>query len=206
VAPAPPVEAVKPAAAEEKVATAPEGKTAPAPEEKEEPAQPSGVVAELNSRQYHVSTCSSAKRLSKRNIIRYASADAAERAGKKPCGWCLAERAEKFSKSDKAASRRKLPGALIGLKSNTRFFYTPVAPQLKKVKVDDMIAFKTVAKAKASGRKPDPISMRLTALPGYPLELPEKGECIGRALPFYRPCRRDAKGPSGLCIYCAKGE
>ena len=86
------------------------------------------------------------------------------------------------------------------------YFYSPVSPRLKKVAVSDMIGFDTLKAAKASGRKPDPISLRLTALPGYPVDKPLPGECIGRALPYFRPCRRAPGDASGLCLECQKGE
>jgi hypothetical protein len=169
------------------------------------PVSKGNLVSELNSRYYHLSTCPIASRLSKRSLIRYSSPEAAERAGKHPCARCLIERARKFSgKSEKRTIR--WPGKLIGLKSDPTYFYSPVSVKLKKVKASDMIGFNTLAEAKASGRKPDPYSLRLTALPGYPLEKPEPGECIGRALPFYRPCRRAPADASGLCLECQRGE
>lgn len=166
------------------------------------------VISELNSRFYHLPTCPYAERLSERRLIRYASFKAAERAGKRPCRRCLRQRAGKFgSMADGAAKgRRRWPGKLIGLKSDPTYFYSPVSPKLKKVDESDMIGFDTLKEAKASGRKPDPISLRLTSLPGYPSEPPAPGECIGRALPYFRPCRRAPADESGLCLECQRGE
>jgi len=173
-----------------------------------EPAAKGKVLSELNSRFYHLPTCPIAKRLSKHSRIRYASFEAAERAGKRPCARCLRKRARKLTKKSDTPTkgRRNWPGKLIGLKSDPTYFYSPVAVQLRKVPLSDMIGFDTLKEAKASGRKPDPYSLRLTALPGYPLEKPEPGECIGRALPYFRPCRRAPADASGLCLECQRGE
>ena len=172
------------------------------------PAAKGSIVSELNSTFYHLQTCPSANRLSKRSLIRYTSPEAAERAGKRPCSRCQRGRAREFNRKTSAPQtrRRQWPGKLIGLKSNKTFFYSPVSVHLKKAQLSDMIGFNTLKEAKASGRKPDPYSLRLTALPGYPVEKPEPGECIGRALPYYRPCRRAPADESGLCLECQRGE
>lgn len=172
------------------------------------PAAKGKVVSELNSRFYHLPACPIAKRLPERSRIRYASFEAAERAGKRPCARCLRKRARKHSKKTDTPrkGRRNWPGKLIGLKSDPTYFYSPVSVHLRKVPLSDMIGFDTLKEAKASGRKPDPYSLRLTAPPGYPLEKPEPGECIGRALPYFRPCRRAPADASGLCLECQRGE
>lgn len=171
------------------------------------PASNSGVVAEMDAFFHHLPSCPDARRLSTRNTVRYASPEAAERAGKTPCLRCQLTRAEALRKAGHASpGRRPWPGRLIGLKSDPTYFYSPVAPRLKDADTDDMLGFETVEEAKATGRKPDPVSLRLAVIPGYPADPPEPGECIGRALPFFRPCRRAPADTSGLCLECQRGE
>jgi hypothetical protein len=169
-----------------------------------EPAPEGGVVAEMNSSLHHLPTCAEAKRLSPRNILHYASPEAAERAGKIACARCQQKRADEgpAALAKPATCEAAKVGKLIGLKSDTKYFYSPVAPKLKNVRDSDMVGFSTLAEAKASNREPDPYSLRLTPPPGAPAQPPGPGECIGRAPPFFRPCFRAPADASGLCLEC----
>jgi endonuclease YncB( thermonuclease family) len=163
-----------------------------------------GVVAEMNSSLYHLPTCLDAQRLSASNMIRYASPEAAERAGKSACPRCQQQHTQQTAGGSGRTQdgRAVRAGKLIGLKSDPTYFYSPVAPKLKGVPASDMIGFETLDAARASGRKADPMSLRLNAPPGFPPCPPEPGECIGRAAPYFRPCRRAPADASGLCLEC----
>jgi len=186
-------------------------KAPPTPTPTPAPAAAGVVLAEMNSSFYHLLTCPEAGRISASNHVKYASPDAAERAGKSACRRCQPERAQKAEAASQAQAptpnaEAAKPGKLIGLKSDPTYFYSPVAPKLKGVPASDMIGFETLAAAKTSGRRPDPFSLRLEAPPGYPPCPPEPGECAGRALPYFRPCRRAPADASGLCLECQGGK
>ncbi|MGH7143717.1 MAG: thermonuclease family protein [Planctomycetota bacterium] len=171
-------------------------------------AQPAGkYVAELNGSFYHLATCKKVAQLAPNNRIYFATPEAAEKAGKRPCWFCLADRAENaaFGHADPGVNRHlaQKVGHLIGLKSNPTYFYSPTAAGLKDAAISDMIGFKSLAEAKATGRLPDPVSLRLTPpTDGSPYDPPKAGECIGRAPPYGRPCYRAPVDDCGLCAVC----
>jgi hypothetical protein len=182
------------------------------------------VCSELYSKKYHLMDCRWAKLLNPQSRILYDGFEAAEKADKFPCSQCLYERvkekrteaaqqkrtqseeassapvAETQEKTSDAESSKPL-GGLIGL-NNDNFFYSPVSKKCSGLKAGQFILFKTLEEAKASGRKPDPGSLRIDnpVVPG-----PIDKECIGRGLPYLRPCRRDSEDPSGLCEPCLNG-
>lgn len=98
-------------------------------------------------------------------------------------------------------SNKKALGGLIGLKGDN-FFYSPVSKKMAGLKPGQFVVFMSLEEAKASGRKPDPSTLRIDN-PVVPA--PVDKECIGRSLPYFRPCRRDSAGPSGLCEPCLNG-
>jgi hypothetical protein len=161
-------------------------------------ADPAGTVySELNSSQYHLPTCRWARRMSPQRRIRYASAAAATRAGKRPCFICFEQAAKQALPGAQKREVRIVPGVgpLVGLKS---VFHAPNCDRLP----DDgagCASFSTVKAATAAGLSPCTRCLRLS---GGMVPLPLPGECIGRAPPGRRPCRRPPADASGLCSYC----
>ena len=91
---------------------------------------------------------------------------------------------------------------MFGIK-NDKFFYSPVSKKLAKADGATLVKYSSLAEAKKSGRRPDPGSLRIQ----NPVVPPPEGkECIGRRLPYLRPCRRDADHPTGLCEFCLDGK
>jgi endonuclease YncB( thermonuclease family)/methylphosphotriester-DNA--protein-cysteine methyltransferase len=166
-------------------------------------AAPAGAVySELRSSQYHSPNCRYAKRIAANSLIVYASVEKAEQAGKHPCWVCFAERAEKsaFGAKEVNAAAAAL-GKLVGLKSD-KLFHSPCCPRIRNAKREDIVGFQTLEEAQGSGRQACYDCLRLRTLPGAPPCPPEKGECIGRAPPYFRPCMRPAADASGLCSEC----
>jgi hypothetical protein len=135
--------------------------------------------------------------MSPQRRIRYASVAAAERAGKRPCFICFAQAAKERLPGAQTRTVRIVPGVgpLVGFGA---VFHAPNCEQLP----DDgagCVSFRTVAAATAAGLAPCTHCLRLS---GGMVPLPEKGECIGRAPPGRRPCRRSPADESGLCSYC----
>ena len=165
-----------------------------------------GVYSELNSSMYHLATCRWAKQMSPQRRIRYRSYDAAERAGKKPCWMCLAERAQGAMQAGLGAKRGKRVRVIRGkgpLVGHEGVFH---AANCEKIldKAERCASHGTVGEARAAGLGPCTRCLRLS---GGPIPLPQKGECVGRAPPHRRPCRRAPADDSGLCSYCqGKGE
>jgi hypothetical protein len=157
------------------------------------------VYSELNSSQYHLPTCRWALQMSPQRRIRYRSAEAAERAGKHPCWICLAERARRAAFGDmKAPGKVRVvqgKGPIVALDG---VFHAPNCEEVLG-KADRCTSFPTVTAARAAGLKPCHHCLRLA---GGEVPLPEQGECIGRAPPHRRPCRRAPADESGLCLYC----
>lgn len=185
----------------------------------------SEYCSELYSSKYHKLSCRWAKKMNPQSRIIYETMVSAEKAKKKPCNSCLFERVgelrklkakqKKTSVSSKPKSQtkqkektsetksksKKAVGALFATKSS-KYFYSPISKELAKFDSKDLIAYKNVKNAKAAGKKPDPRTLRI----GNPVMPPPKGkECIGRALPYLRPCRRETEDPTGLCEPCLNG-
>ncbi len=164
-----------------------------------------GVYSELNSSMYHVAACRWAKQMSSQRRIRYKTSHAAERAGKKPCWICLAERAQGAMRAALGPKRRVVrvvrdKGPLVG---HAGVFHAPNCERILK-KAAECTSYATASEAKADALSPCRRCLRLS---GQPVPLPRKGECSGRAPPHRRPCRRKPSGESGLCSYCqGKGE
>jgi endonuclease YncB( thermonuclease family) len=164
-----------------------------------------GVYSELNSSMYHLPTCRWAEQMSAQRRIRYKTSGAAERAGKKPCWICLAERAEGAMRAALAPDPRMVrvvrdKGPLVG---HAGVFHAPNCEGILD-KAADCTSYGTASEAKAKGLSPCKRCLRLS---GQPVPLPMKGECSGRAPPHRRPCRRKVADESGLCSYCqGKGE
>jgi hypothetical protein len=177
----------------------------------------SKVCSELYSRKYHLLSCRWAKMINAQSRILYEGFAPAEKAKKMPCSHCLYERVKEVRKeialrkktqskgarnapSSKVSSKKPI-GGLIGIKGD-KSFYSPVSKKLSNLTEDKYIIFATLKEARASGRRPDPGSLRIEnpVVPG-----PEDGECIGRGLPYLRPCRRDASHETGLCGPCLNG-
>lgn len=182
----------------------------------------SKVCSELYSRKYHLLNCRWAKMINPQSRIIYDGFAPAEKAKKMPCSHCLYDRVKEkrkelaAAKKAKSKSSRKGPasssdkddadtnkplGGLIGIKSDNSF-YSPVSKKLQQLTSKQFIIFSSLKEARASGRRPDPGSLRIDN-PVVPS--PEPGECIGRALPYLRPCRRDAGHETGLCTPCLNG-
>jgi hypothetical protein len=177
----------------------------------------SKVCSELYSRKYHLLSCRWAKMINAQSRIIYDGFEPAEKAKKMPCSHCLYERVKEVRKmmasskkkqskgarkapSSKASSKKPV-GGLIGIKGD-KSFYSPVSKKLSNLTEDRYVIFASLKEARASGRRPDPGSLRIEnpVVPG-----PEDGECIGRGLPYLRPCRRDAAHETGLCDPCLNG-
>lgn len=181
--------------------------TKPPPKDVVKPASAGGIIcAELRGSFHHLATCTKAQQLSANNKIEFATPELAEKSGKRPCWTCQPGRADEqaFGAHQTDASAALKVGKLIGLKSDPKYFYSPTAQRLAKVDASDMVGFATVAEAKASGRKPDVGSLRLTPAEGQGdlFQAPKDGECIGRSPPFFRPCFRAPADESGLCTVC----
>ncbi len=161
------------------------------------------LVGELNSKLYHKTTCKWAAQMTSR--IAYDNFEAAEKAGKQPCSLCLFDRVKDLRTSagaQKGNEIRNIANKIVGLKSDD-FYYSPVAKKVTDAPLADIILFDSLQEAQDSGRKPDPGSLRIDN-PAVPA--PEGDECIGRGLPYFRPCRRPAeKHPTGLCEPCRNG-
>lgn len=171
------------------------------------------VCSELYSKRYCILNCRWAKLINPQSRIIYTNYEAAEKVGKNPCSSCLYERVKQkrmeerksqpssASKKEKKKAGTQHTGALFGLKKDKRF-YSPISKKIARASEDDVISFSTVAEAKADGRKPDPASLRIDS-PILPA--PTGKECIGRSLPFLRPCRIETDHPTGLCEPCLNG-
>ena len=166
---------------------------------------PPGFYSELNSSMYHLPACRWAKQMCPERRIRYKTADAAERVGKRPCWICLAARAQSAmvaSIGPKSGRVRVLAGMgpLVG---HAGKFHAANCEEIRD-KAAECTSFRTVSEARAKGLVPCGHCLRLS---GGPVPLPQKGECAGRAPPQRRPCRRAPADESGLCSYCqGKGE
>lgn len=188
------------------------------------------TVSELYSKKYHRTDCRWASMIHPQSQIIYDSYQDAELAKKFPCSHCCYSRvlelrkqeamekklsssssssssksiASKSSKAEpiKEAEPEKHVGHLFGIKSD-KFFYSPVSKKLAKVDGTSLVKYSSLTEAKKSGRRPDPGSLRIQ----NPVVPPPEGkECIGRRLPYLRPCRRDADHPTGLCEFCLDGK
>ncbi|MBF0196902.1 MAG: hypothetical protein HQL32_04300 [Planctomycetes bacterium] len=179
------------------------------------------LCSELYSRKYHKMSCRWAKMMNAQSKIIYDSYEAAEKADKEPCSSCLYQRLKKYraekaksAKLKKSQNSSEVPtlmasadesnphGSLFGIKGDL-YFYSPVSKKIQKAKMPELIAYQTLVKAKKSGRRPDLASLRINN-PVVPA--PRGKECIGRALPFMRPCRRETTHPTGLCQPCLNGK
>lgn len=161
-----------------------------------------GCYSELNSSLYHTANCRWALRMSPQRRIRYRSFGAAERVGKKPCWICLGERANKkaFGHVKRTFRTVRGKGPLLGYRGR---FHAPNCEEILD-RANECAEFKTAGAPKAAGLAPCTLCLRLS---GGEVPLPSPGECIGRAPPHRRPCRRAPSGESGLCLRClGKGE
>jgi len=159
------------------------------------------VYSELSSSMYHLPSCRWTARMSAQRRIRYKSPEAAERAGKTPCWICMAERAERILPTDRKGLVRVLAGKgpIVGCGSE---FHAPNCERLMD-RAAECTSYRTVKEAEDAGLAPCTACLRLSGMIPKPL----KGECIGRAPPQRRPCRRAPADDSGLCAYCqGKGE
>lgn len=170
------------------------------------------TVSELYSKKYHLKTCRWAKLINPQSLIVYENYSVAEKANKFPCSNCCYERVKEKrvelaaskktkSKSASGSSSKKLTGSLFAVEG-AKYFYSPVSKKLAKLGADQVLAFSSVKEAKAAKFRADPGSLRIDnpVVPG-----PTGSECIGRALPYLRPCRRDASHSTGLCDPCLNG-
>lgn len=161
------------------------------------------VCSELYSKRYHLMSCRWAKMIDAQSRIIYKGFPAAEKAGKQPCSKCLYERVKSKRAEEKTSggsSGVAHVGGLFGVEKYKRF-YSPVSKRLRRLK-DGIVKFDTLEAARASGFKPDPGSLRID---NPVLPAPTGKECIGRALPYLRPCRRETEHPTGLCEPCLNG-
>jgi endonuclease YncB( thermonuclease family) len=164
------------------------------------PREAAGVVySELNSSQFHLPTCRWARQMSPQRRIRYKSVESAIKTGKRPCWICLSEQA-KTSVFGSGKSGRKVKvlagkGALVSVDGMVH------ACNCEDIlnRGDDVVTVQTPKEAESAGVRPCKKCLRLA---GGEVPLPEKGECIGRAPPHRRPCRRAPADESGLCLYC----
>jgi endonuclease YncB( thermonuclease family) len=161
--------------------------------------EPGVVYSELNSSQFHLATCRWAKQMSAQRRIRYKSFESAEKAGKRPCWICLSEQAKQvvFGGGGKDQKVNVVPGKgpLVALDGALHASNCPKALE----RPGACRTIKTPKQAEAEGLKPCTLCLRLA---GGDVPLPEKGECIGRAPPHRRPCRRAPADESGLCLHC----
>ena len=182
------------------------------------------VLSELYSKRYCRKDCRWAKLIHPQSQIIYDSYQDAELVGKFPCSQCFYPRVlelrkqeamkKKLSKNETSSSSKKTTttiarkktelevrkhvGYLFGIKGD-KFFYSPVSKKLANIDESKLIKFSSIKAAKKSGRRPDPGSLRIE----NPVVPPPEGkECIGRRLPYLRPCRIDADHPTGLCENC----
>lgn len=161
--------------------------------------------AELQSSNYHTAHCRWARQMSSQRRIRYKSVDAAERAGKMPCWICMEKRAKAAMMGNKSRDGgvKVVAGAgpLVGL---VKTFHAPNCERILKKKASDLKSFDTVAAAKRAGLA---ACTRCLRLDNKLIPAPGPDECIGRAPPGRRPCRRAPANKSGLCSHClGKGE
>lgn len=167
------------------------------------PAHVGAFCSELDSSTYHLASCRWAERMSPQRRIRYASADAARRAGKRPCFICLSEEAA-AGLPGKAPGKVKVVGGKGPIVGHDGAFHAPNCEKVLAVPRDELSSHDTVDVARAAGLTPCEACLRLS---GGRMPAPAEGECIGRAPPFRRPCRRAPADPSGLCLHCqGKGE
>lgn len=159
-----------------------------------------GIVfySELHSKRYCRESCKWVKQMNKQSRIAYDTFESAEKAEKSPCSLCLYDRVKELRSQE---GRSNVVGSLIGLKTDN-FFYSPVAKVLADVQEENVVRFDSLADALASGRKPDPSSLRIDN-PVVPAAVGD--ECCGRGLPFFRPCRRPTDHPTKLCKPCLNG-
>jgi|SaaInlStandDraft_1057018.scaffolds.fasta_scaffold09868_4 hypothetical protein len=161
------------------------------------------VCSELYSKRYHLMSCRWAKMIDAQSRIVYKGFPAAEKAGKQPCSKCLYERVKNKRVEEKKSggtSGAAHVGGLFGVEKYKRF-YSPVSKRLRRID-KGVVKFETLKDAKASGYKADPGSLRID---NPVLPAPTGKECIGRALPYLRPCRRETELPTGLCEPCLNG-
>ena len=161
------------------------------------------VCSELYSKRYHLMSCRWAKMIDAQSRIVYKGFPAAEKADKQPCSKCLYERVkekrvQEKKSGDKAGASHV--GGLFGVEKYKRF-YSPVSKRLRRLK-DGVVKFDSLKMARASGFKADPGSLRID---NPVLPAPTGKECIGRALPYLRPCRRETEHSTGLCEPCLNG-
>ncbi len=168
-------------------------------------ALPPGLYSELNSSMYHLPTCRWAKQMSPQRRIRYRSHEAAERGGKRPCWICLPRRAQSAMVAGigPRSGRVRVVAARGPIVGYAGGFHAPNCERILD-HAAECTGFRTAGEAKAAGLAPCDRCLRLS---GGPIPLPQKGECIGRAPPHRRPCRRAPADDSGLCSHCqGKGE
>lgn len=189
------------------------------------------VVSELYSKKYHRMDCRWASMIHPQSQIIYDSYQDGELAKKNPCSQCCYSRVQEIRKQD--AMKKKLGesekkktsyastkksyssskptekveviknvGSIFGIKGD-KFFYSPVSKKIRNTSASKLEKYSSLTAAKRSGRRPDPGSLRINN-PVVPR--PEGDECIGRRLPYLRPCRRSADHPTGLCDTCLKAE
>jgi hypothetical protein len=159
--------------------------------------EPGGLYSELNSSTYHLAACRWAQRMSAQRRIRYASADAAKRAGKRPCFMCMSDKANKGLPGGGGKVRVVAgKGPLVAYGSA---FHAPNCEKVLGKLAGKLAGLATVEAAKAAGLKPCDGCLRLS---GGRMPMPSEGECIGRSPPYRRPCRRAPADTSGLCLYC----
>jgi len=179
------------------------------------------VVSELYSKKYHRTDCRWANMIHPQSQIIYDTYQDAETAEKEPCSHCCYSRVQERRKqealqkklatvekveekslapeaSKNETSESKNINGLFGLKGD-KFFYSPVSKKILAANASEVVKFSSLLEAKKSGRRPDPGSLRIEnpVVPG-----PEGDECIGRSLPYLRPCRRSTDHPTGLCLPC----
>lgn len=185
------------------------------PEKKLDKTQIGGFCSELHSKKYHLVSCKWSKLMNEQNRIIYDSTSSAERVGKTPCYHCLYSRVKeiRLKRSRVASSTSKrlskgparntddMTGYLFG-NSDDNYFYSPVSKKLPKFKNTNLIRFNSLKEALSSGRKADMGSLRINN-PVVPK--PVGKECIGRSLPYMRPCRRETTHPTRLCEPCLNG-
>lgn len=158
--------------------------------------------AELQGSQYHTASCRWAKKINKQRRIAYSSPQAAEKANKSPCWICMEARASsRMGGGEDAIKTLEGAGPLVGY---GKTFHASNCKKILSKKASSVKSFATVEEAKAASFEPCILCLRLG---GGAIPLPEEGECIGRAPPGRRPCRRAPADESGLCSYClGRGE
>ncbi|MBF0244440.1 MAG: hypothetical protein HQL31_04125 [Planctomycetes bacterium] len=159
--------------------------------------------SELNSKRYHEASCKWVASINKQSLIKYDNYLAAEKASKEPCTLCLHARVKELRVlgNKQKDSGQNFTGALFGIEGDNKF-YSPVALTLEKADPANVVRYASLKDAKDAGLKPDPSSLRLESAILSP---PKGDECIGRCLPFFRPCLRPSNHPTGLCEACLNG-